>query len=83
MERDLKVGDHIIYIDSKFVEHDALATRVWPGCGGGAVPGCNLVIVSGDESKDDPYGRQIERASSIVHKSTQPAGANCWEWPKN
>lgn len=81
MEQELKVGDHVVFIDEKFVEHDALVTRVWPGIGGFEVAGCNLVFVSGDESKDDPYGRQIERRTSIVHVSVQPARASCWRWP--
>lgn len=44
-------------------------------------PGCNLVYVSSDQMKKDPYGRQIERATSVVHKSKQPAGGNFWCWP--
>ena len=79
MEKVLKVGDHVVFIDERFVEHDALVTRTWTSVGG--LPGCNLVFVSGDESKDDPYGRQIERRTSIVHLSVQPAKASCWRWP--
>lgn len=79
MEKELKVGDHIVFIDEHRVSHEALVTRVWVSLGG--KPGCNLVFVSGDESKDAPYGRQIERRTSIVHLSQQPARASCWEWP--
>lgn len=44
-------------------------------------PGCNLVYLSGDRTKTDPYGRQIERATSVVHKSKQAAPGNYWLWP--
>jgi len=44
-------------------------------------PGCNLVCVSGDVAKTDPYGRQIERATSVVHRSKQAAHGNFWHWP--
>jgi hypothetical protein len=82
MEKNvLKVGSEVIYIDAHRVKHSALVTHVW-GQGhadlGGQEPSCNLVYVSGDETKTDPYGRQIERATSVVHKSVQPAGAFCW-----
>jgi hypothetical protein len=70
----------IFFIDPYRKAHAALVTRVWNGMVG-AIPGCNLVFVSGDESKEDPYGRQIERATSIVHLSGQPARASCWCWP--
>jgi len=46
-----------------------------------AIPCVNLVYVSGDKSKDDPYGRQLERDTSVVHASTQPAGGSCWRMP--
>lgn len=81
MERELKVGDHVIFIDRHFVEHEALVTHVWPHIGGGPLPGCNLVYVSGDVARSDTYGRQIERETSIVHLSYQPAKASCWRWP--
>ncbi len=44
-------------------------------------PGCNLVFIDGDAMKHDPYGRQIARSTSVVHKSRQPAGGNFWCWP--
>ncbi len=80
MERELKVNDSIVYIDEHRIAHNALVTRVWGAFADGK-PGCNLVYVSGDETKTDPYGRQIERAASVTHKSGQPAGARCWCWP--
>ncbi len=44
-------------------------------------PGCNLVFVSSEVDKTDPYGRQIERATSVVHRSKQPAHGRFWMWP--
>jgi hypothetical protein len=41
-------------------------------------PSINLVYVTGDEAKTDPYGRQIERATSVVHKSGQSAHGRYW-----
>jgi hypothetical protein len=76
-----KVGDSVIFIDSKRTRHAALVTHVWPGIAGGTVAGANVVFVSNDEARTDPYGRQLERATSIVHLSAQPAGAFAWCWP--
>ncbi|HEY2509510.1 MAG TPA: hypothetical protein VGI39_01520 [Polyangiaceae bacterium] len=77
--RDIKVGQAIVFIDGQRERHDALVTRTWESLGG--MPGVNLVLVSSDEAKGDPYGRQIERHTSIVHLSVQPAGAFCWCLP--
>lgn len=79
MERELKIGDVVVFIDEVRKHHDALVTNVWQSSGG--KPGCNVVYVVDDESKVDPYGRQIERRTSIVHASAQPAGGMCWKWP--
>lgn len=82
MDRALKIGDSIRYVDSKARVHNALVTVVWPIFGGGNAPnyGCNLVYVAGEEDKTDPYGRQLERATSVCHKSAQPAPGNFWAW---
>jgi len=81
MARQLNVGDAIVWIDEHREAHPALVTRVWIGMGGETVPGVNLVFVVKDEAKTDPYGRQIERRTSVCHKSVQQAGAWCWSWP--
>lgn len=44
-------------------------------------PGCNLVLVNPDPLKEDTYGRQIDRETSVVHLSNNPAKGNCWCWP--
>lgn len=56
-------GDAVIYIDEVGVEHDALVTQYW----GGDQPNgaLNCVYVTTDDTKRDPYGRQLERASSV------------------
>jgi hypothetical protein len=65
MERELKVGQHVIFIDSLRKPHDAVVTAAWsPTC-------CNLVIVSDDAEKTDTYGRQIERHTSVCKASAQ------------
>lgn len=75
MEHNLVVGSVVTYIDPTRGQHNALVTAVWgPQC-------CNVLWVSGDETKKDPYGRQIERQSSCCHISMNQARANCWCWP--
>ena len=81
----LKVGDHVIYVDAHGQERNALVTIVWAGIptyvSESGEPGCNVVIVADDAAKDDPYGRQIERWTSVVHKTKQPAHGNYWKRP--
>lgn len=56
-------GEVITYIDELSVEHDALVTQYWGGSSeGGAL---NCVYVTVDDTKRDPYGQQLERASSV------------------
>lgn len=78
----VQIGNAVIYIDTKRQEHYALVTAVHDGYHGGEEdpkePALNLVYVDRDPSKMDPYGRQIARASSIVHISSNSAKANCW-----
>jgi hypothetical protein len=89
MNRGYEVGQHVIYVDSVGKPHKALVT-VWWGMdeNGARYPyyaegelGCNVVVISDDELKKDDYGRQIERYTSVVHKSKQAAPAYYWCWP--
>lgn len=92
MFEKLEVGTQVIYTDKHFVDRVALVTAIWgapdwrehclDGPDQASVPCINLVYVSGDSSKDDPYGRQLERDTSVVHASTQPAGGFCWRMPE-
>lgn len=80
MASQLNIGDHIIFIDAYGKERQALVTIVWDGMSGDE-SGCNLVIVHDDEARKDTYGRQIDRHTSVVHQSAQPAGGYCWKRP--
>jgi hypothetical protein len=80
MKMKLAPGDHVIFSDSFGNDHAALVTSTFSR-GDDAEPGCNLVYVSADESRSDQYGRQIERSTSAVHKSSQPAYGMYWRWP--
>lgn len=65
-----QIGDVVKLTDEHGVEHNALVTAVHgPSC-------INAVYTSGDAEKHDPYGRQIERYSSLQKKSefTAPNG---------
>lgn len=44
-------------------------------------PSINVVFVDADEDKRDPYGRQIDRDTSVNHRSVQQAPGNFWYWP--
>jgi len=88
MERELNIGDSVRYTDHHGVEHVALITQNWLNGQKlktyqeqyGNFPSINLVYVVKDESKSDPYGHQIERDTSVVHKSQQAAPGNFWRF---
>lgn len=80
--RTLSVGDHVIFTDEHRRQHNALLTEVWgtwdhPD----SPPAVNLLYVVDEESRNDQYGRQIERESSVVHRKFNSAGGNCWHMP--
>lgn len=71
-----QVGDVIEYVDEVSVPHDALVTIYFGGeREGGAL---NCVYLSSDSSKNDPYGRQVERASSVSRESEHTAHGRFW-----
>ena len=48
------------------------------------MPCCNLLFVSENVDKHDPYGRQIERHSSVSYGRNQGPKeflGMCWAWP--
>lgn len=47
------------------------------------MPCCNVVYVSEDKEKHDPYGRQLERQTSCTYGRQQyvPFTGQCWCWP--
>lgn len=87
MSRHPQVGDSVVCHDSKGKAHNALITCYFGQNVDEDVEckfeiGCaNLVWVSSDESRKDDYGRQTERQTSLVHKSSMPAHGNYWRWP--
>lgn len=54
-----KIGEHVIYCDPKGIDHDALVTADWGRC-------VNVVYVLKDETRQDQYGRQIDRNATSV-----------------
>ena len=73
-------GDVIVYVDEVGVEHDALVTQYW----GGEQPNgaLNCVYITTEDTKRDPYGRQVERASSVSRQSEYTAHGRYWK-PKS
>ena len=74
-ERVPRVGDAVIFCDTKSVDHNAIITVVHsPFC-------VNLVTVSSDDTKKDQYGRQIERPSSVTRMGEQTAHGYYFRFP--
>jgi hypothetical protein len=72
---ELRVGMHVIYVDPVARQHDAIVTAVWgPTC-------INVVFVSNDENRTDSWGRQIERQTSLGHRSGTPAHGQYFMMP--
>lgn len=85
--RELEIGMAVRYWDEHRVEHRALITAVHGEIkeidGHVWIPCVNVVWVSKDESKQDPYGRQLERQSSVVNRvdmHIEGPPAVCWDW---
>ena len=70
------VGDSVLVTDEVGHKHHGLITAYWGTTPMGAA---NVVYVSDDNMKNDPYGRQIERLSITQHKSTTTAPGRFWE----
>lgn len=68
----MRVGDAVKFVDTHGIRHNALVTAVW---GEGPLAALNLVYVLQDPGRQDQYGRQIERPSSVTsHAVTQAPG---------
>lgn len=75
-KRKQRAGDVVVFVDSIGKQHNAVVTAWW------SETCCNVVFVSGDESKRDDYGRQLERSTSVMHKSSPgTAHGYYWMWP--
>ncbi len=80
--RPVDVGDPVLVVDQNYARHVGLVTAVHGRFGatydtadGGTrsyVPCINVVYVSADSAKVDPYGQQVERMSSVQHLSQGP-----------
>lgn len=68
----VKPGDAVKVVDGHYVEHLALVTCVHGTYGGAYIPCINVVYVSTDDAKRDPYGQQVERMTSLQHYSQGP-----------
>jgi hypothetical protein len=82
----MKVGDACTYVDETSVHHKALITARHDGKGPDSDEdidpkhAVNLVYVSSDSTKRDPYGQQVERASSVQGKASGvTAHGRYWE----
>ena len=78
-EAVLNVGDVVIFTDEYQVDYHALVNVVW----GEHIysvrpPTINLVLVSGEPDKKDPYGRQIDRKTSVPHQVNTAAPGYFW-----
>jgi hypothetical protein len=71
---EVAAGDHVIVVDEHYEQHHGLVTVVHGTFGGAYVPCINVVYVSADQGKRDPYGQQVERMSSLQHYSQGPNG---------
>ncbi len=81
------VGDAVVFHDDHGVARNALITcyhgppKDEAGEYIGEVSCVNLVFVSGEEPRQDQYGRQMEHRSSIPHKGYQGVTfGNYWRW---
>lgn len=74
-EISIAVGDACIYVDTTGMDYQAIVTAVFFGSSAQSI---NVVYVDSDETKTDPYGRQISRATSVPHESAQNAHGFKW-----
>lgn len=77
-----QVGESVIYVDEYGHPHFALVSANWGGTTSDAAA-INLLYVSLDETKRDPYGRQIERMSSVVPGHVQAAHGRYYLRPED
>lgn len=68
-------GTPVVFFDTYGKRHHALVTRGW------TPTGVNVVYVTDASDKQDSYGSQIERASSVTHKSISQMPGYFWQYP--
>lgn len=79
----LNVGDSVTYVDEHSALHDALITAIHNRTGvietkEDELCCINVVYITSDGSKRDPYGQQVERASSVQGQSAHTAHGRYW-----
>lgn len=77
--RKAAIGDPVVYHDPVGKPHNALLTTIWSS---DEHPLVNLVYVSSDATRQNGYGRQIERQTSCNHASKMPVHGNYWRFPE-
>lgn len=76
---ETKTGDAVVFVDSESRIRPALVTHVWLGAGGSReFCGTNLVVVEDDPKREDSYGRQVRRETSVTHMAQQSAPGMYW-----
>ncbi len=80
--RPVSIGDAVVYCDESSADHSALVTAIH-GPEDEDYVTINLLWVSGDGKRQDQYGRQIERASSIQRVSERCAHGNYWRFTED
>lgn len=74
--RKVSIGDHVIWCDAEGYDFNALVQAVWSqAC-------INVVFVSGDDKRQDSYGRQVEHATSCQHVSQSGVHGFYWRFPE-
>lgn len=63
---ELKVGCPVVFVDPTGNQFPALVTAIWGRPED--LPLINVVYCSGDSNRQDSYGRQIERSTSLSYK---------------
>ena len=76
MEREVHVGDKVIFHDEKGVEQNALVICVFDPYPGHREKVVNVAVIA-EEGHEDSYGRQIRRETSVPHSSEGLHGF-CW-----
>lgn len=79
----LQVGQVVTYVDEHSVPHDALITAIHTQSGvieteADEKSAINLLWITRDVEKRDPYGQQVERASSVQGQSEYTAHGRYW-----
>lgn len=68
--KPVTAGDVVQVVTESYEDRAALVTVVHGEfCEGQPPPCINVVYVSSDPAKRDPYGQQLERMSSLQHES--------------